>query len=422
MRDEKSFSAVFATVLGYSALFYVMQIFLVKAGFFTQYPVREALMNWDSIFYYTIAYEGYSYNNWISNTAFFVFYPWVWKLLHLGVYGICVFNILCYATGISVLYKLIGADRKELLLWLTLPSSMFIYVPYPEAFYFMVITLAMYGVIRGKRWLVWPCLFVAAMTRMNTMVMLPALLVMECIAADRKIWYKGLFTSMVHYALPVLSGLGLFIWYQHHVTGVWFAYFIKQRTMWGHEFHIPLFPLQTSHGPWLLWLNALALFTGVLSLYMMIRKAVQWLVKNKLAEDKLLVLSAGYFVLTMFQMLFYNHISAPANTTNLHGFHRYVFVTPYFMVFLHHFLSKVKYSLLQQCAVVLFANAVWLLCGSYEHLQQMLFFNFNCLLLVLLMNYANKQTERSMMMIVAINFFFQVMLMQRFLLNAYYPD
>lgn len=422
MKNERSLAGIFFTTLCYGALVYIMQLFMVKAGMFTQYPVEEALLHWDASFYKSIAYEGYFYSNWISNSGFFVFYAWIWKLLHANAYIMCAFNIVCYATGISLLYKMIGAERKELLLWLTLPSCMFIYVPYPEAFYFMLVTLVMYGIVNKKRWMVWPALFIAAMTRMNTMVMLPALLVMECIAHERKEWYKGVLTSIVHYALPVFAGLGLFLWYQYQATGVWFAYFKMQEQIWGHKFHIPVFPLQTSHGPWLLWLNALGLFICVASLLLMLRAGIQWLAKNKLFENKLLALSAGYFTLLMFQMVLYNHISAPAYTTNLHGLHRYAFVTPFFIIFLHHFTSKVKYTAPQQIGVLALGNLVWMLCGSYEHIQQLLYLNFNCLLLWLYMQYANKQTERSMMILVAIGFFLQVILLQRYLLDIYFPD
>ncbi|MCD6064653.1 MAG: hypothetical protein K0R82_2564, partial [Flavipsychrobacter sp.] len=217
----------------------------------------------------------------------------------------------------------------------------------------------------------------------------------------------------IWYALPLVTGTAIFIWYQYHELGVWFAFF-KQERHWGHEFAWPTFPLSTIHGPVMLWLNALALFVGFVSLVALIVRGLQWLRSLVPDTNRVRLFSFLYLTAVLFITLLFSSTWGHGKT-NVYDANRYALATPFFWVFLHHYLKEKEYTYRDFIVVFIVSNLFWLMFGSYLHIMQFVYFGFNTAIIMLYMVYAKKPLGWPAMAIAAFNFFIQVFGFQLYL-------
>jgi hypothetical protein len=405
----------FFTAFCYGTGMFMLQIFLYKCGMLHQFPTREALINWDAAFYHSIAYQGYSYNNWVSNTGFCPMFPWLWQLSHLGIYSICLLNIILFACGFVILSHIVQPIQTEKWVWLSTPSLYFAFIPYPEALFFLLIAVSFYGIVYNKRLYIWLALCAAALTRMNVIFLIPAFIIMELIANPRQEWISSLKKAIVNYCFPILAGIIIFIVVQYAITGVWFAYFIKQRTIWLHVYSNPRLPFQVASGHATAWLNALSLFVCLAGLVIAVRKVATWFSKNNIAADRLQILSCLYFTFSALYFILYSPKWGDQNTTNFVAAHRYIFASPFFFIFLNR-VSSAKYKWQHYLFAVVLANLCWLSFGAYVHIQELAYFNFSTLVVILYM--ASGKRNDIAIALIAISILMQIMQMQNFLASS----
>ena len=130
------FFKAFLFAFCYGILFYVLQFFFAETTMLNVRPDEVNLRSWDVTFYESIARGGYGSR--AHNTGFFILFPLLWKISHLGIWGICAFNLLSFAIGFAFLSQVAEeADKTTFLLWLTLPSLYFCFLPYTEALSFL---------------------------------------------------------------------------------------------------------------------------------------------------------------------------------------------------------------------------------------------------------------------------------------------
>ncbi|MCB9045962.1 MAG: hypothetical protein H6550_07465 [Chitinophagales bacterium] len=407
----------FFLALGYGVAVYILMPFLLRIGMLVEIPDSNNLLNWDAGWYYQIMKEGYHYTEGVaSNSAFFPLMPWVWKVLHVGVWGISFANLVFFSVGFACINAIYDLDARTRFLWLTIPSFYFVWIPYTEAMFVMFISLFFLGWVKQKRWLIWLGLFCVSLTRPTTMILAPALLITELITGSNKNWLPALKTFFVDYALPLFGGLAFFIWYEYYATGVWFAFF-KQEENWGHKFAWTIFPLNSMYGLRLLWLNAVALFLGLVSLLTLVRLGLLWLFKNK-NEDKLFVVSCLYFTGISLVTILFNPIWG-TSTTNVYDIHRYALVSPFFWVLLHRYSVTAVYKWYHYVAVLVLSNLFWLAFASYIHREYLLYFNCAGILMMMYMSLATKRIQWMPMALAAINFVVQVFMFQWYLEMIY---
>lgn len=409
----KMFFNNFFLVTGYAAIFFMVQYALFYMGFLNFPPNNETLIAWDAAWYESISKKGYIYWEAANNTGFYFFFPLVWRLSHLDALGISLLNTLFFAAGFAWFSQLYKFSVTERIIFLSIPSIFYMLVPYAESLFFLFSVACLYGIVHQKRWLIWLSLFLLAITRANAAIFFPVLLFAELLSNNRKEWLKSVSKAFVLYGLPLIIGLAVFVLYQYYETGIWFVYFKVQTAYWGRKFAMPVFPLGSSLGPKVLWLNALALFTGFVSLLVLLKEGVNWLLKNEVAKDKLLLIAKLYLVAVMFLILFFNP-TWEINRTNVFGAHRYMFASPFIMIFLYHFTGK-KYQVRDFIMIALLCNIFWLLFASYEHIRPLLYFNFNIFLVFLFMLSANGKLSWPPVAIIAINFLLQVIIFQQFI-------
>jgi hypothetical protein len=403
----------------YGILFYLLQFTFLKIGLFTSTPNSQTLLALDAGFYESIAREGYKTDS--NSSGFFILFPFIWRLLQQNLFAIILSNILFYSVGFSLITNLQDEkDETNWLLWLSLPSLFFVFVPYSDALFFMLSAIVLYTSKHKHYKTMFVSLILLSMTRATCILLIPAFFIMELMGDTNSMWLKSTRRFLTHYALPQLIGLFIFIFWQYKETGIWFIYFIKQSTVWDHHFSwtaIPLVNFEDSQAKHV-WLNALAMFIDLFAISTLVKYGIQWLKKNK-TFDKTLLVSLTYLSMVLLCILFMNPRYG-RNVTIIVGLHRYTFVTPFVLIVLHH-LTQLKITLKHIGYTFLITNLLFILFHAYLSLEQYTVITIlaNISILTFLFSINFKQATWLKMLLFAINLFIQLFYFQRFLISSY---
>lgn len=403
----------FSGVLLYGIIFYLIHFTLFHLGLTELKPATHTLLNWDATYYYSITEDGYLYSEeTYSNSGFFILFPLIWKLLQLNVWTVSILNAVFFATSFTIFTGLFNINFKHKLLWLTFPSLYITFVPYSEALFLLLSTLLVAAMIKKKNYLVFTCLFLLSLTRPITIVLLPALIIAEILNSDKKLFFNKSGSALLKYGLPLLIGTSLFVGYQYYETGVWFAYFKQQQMHWGHNFSMPTLPFGNAFGSRVLWLDAIALFIGFYALIRLVQVFINWLKNKREEHNKLLHLSYLFFTGMGLVTILFNPTWG-INATNIYDIHRYTFVSPFFLILLHHYSINKKLCWQQYLKLFLLLNFFWLFFRSYHHIQEFLYFNMASIYVMayftLQIKHLNKITYP---LLILFNIIFQVLLFQ----------
>ena len=407
----------FTLVVAYGLFIFCLQMFLYKIGITTVWPGTAALRSWDAAVYEEVSKIGYYYvNEQKSNGGVFILFPWVWHLLHVGIVGISMVNLLFFATGLTILTNIYPVNSNEKVLWLTTPSLYFMWVPYTEALFCMLTCIIFYAIVNQKKWLMWACLFIVSLCRPTAVFLIPSLLAMELLTNDREAGLKVFGSYLLNYALPTIAGNVAFVLVQYYYMGVWFPYYIGQSKYLGHKFSMPKLPFCTFYGgERITWLCAYAMIPCVIALILLGKKSYEWLFKNKKSDDKIWVLTLCYLPIILFVMIFFNP-KWGSGTTHLLGIHRYVFCSPFIFVFLYQMVSKPQtYKLKHFIFIFALCNIVFLSMLHYTHIQKFIFYNFITALVLAYMYHSINKRSWVVMAICAFNLLIQVSLFNQFM-------
>ncbi|RYD79643.1 MAG: hypothetical protein EOP53_09335 [Sphingobacteriales bacterium] len=201
--------------------------------------------------YNSIKTNGYSFNpEKQSNVAFFPGFPYFWRFLGVSARGITIVNIVIFYIGIFLWMHFFHPARNEVLLYLSLPSMMFIYLPYSEPLFFITCMIFLIGFQKNNTSLILTGLVLSSMTRSAGNIFIPALILLELISANRS-WKK-----LILYIGVSLLSIGLVSFIQFYQTGTWFG-FMQTQKHWDHHLSFPELPFRT-------WGNVLLLDAGAL--------------------------------------------------------------------------------------------------------------------------------------------------------------
>ena len=123
------------------AIFIYMLLFIVTLVGIQQIWSSELFdtihfLNWDADHYNFIKEKGYQ----DFRLAFFPLFPIIWRFLDVGVYAIILINSLIFFISFYILIKNLEIKGvKEILMYLSIPSFVFFYLPYSESIFFFVL-------------------------------------------------------------------------------------------------------------------------------------------------------------------------------------------------------------------------------------------------------------------------------------------
>ena len=418
MNTRKEFFNSLALAFLYGVIFYAVIFVMFQRGILRQVPDSDTFAAlWDGGWYRSVVERGYEYSDsTASNSAFFMLFPMVWKLTHLSGYGIAFLNIVFFAIGFGIFCTVYSFTVVEKLVLISVPSVYLCFVPYSESLSILFLSVAIWGMVKNKRYVIWIGLFFAALTRPPNTVLILAFLIAELVCSDRRSVFSSVKNYFLNYGIPTIAGLLFFTWYQYNDTGVWFAFF-KQEKQWGHEFKWPTFPFSSMNGLRILWLNGVAMFLGFISLLLLIKIGIKWLIKNKVYSDKILAVTFLFFTAMLLKTVFFMPTWV-TYSTNVFDIHRYVFISPFFWVFVHRYTKSGAYKPLDYLWVFLLSNAFWLLFHHYLHITYFVYFNFGTIFIMLYMLFANKKLSWPALVIFALQVFLMLDMFQTFISPA----
>ena len=320
----------------------------------------EDFLNWDAFHYHIIYTEGFN----LSNVAFFPLFPAIWSATGLSPIGISIFNLFLFLIAFYYLNKSLNNSSIETLLFLSIPSLIFMALPYTESIFFVGSVLILLGLKKDKFKMILGGLLIASLTRPVFTVFIPAFLITE-LMSQRNL--KSKLTRITLFITVAMSGLLISTYLQYKDTGVWFASF-KVQEQWNTYFRLPEFPLKSWAAGIPTRLDGLALLTGTISGIIVFLKMIKskYIKKLSLSQDEIFALS--YLAGVSLTVLFFRGGWLPS-------LNRYVFATAFFIVGFKVFLKfKMEVNWKTIFLTFLILNAYWLIFASYVHIQTILKF------------------------------------------------
>lgn len=311
---------------------------------------------WDAVHYSRIAEQGYD----LSSVAFFPGFPFFWKLTMLSAKGISALNLLLFLGAASFLSAFRNIPKSIFLLFLTIPSVLFMCLPYAEALVFLFSVLFLFFLVRRNILYASLALLVLSFFKPTVGVFIPVVLISELLFfRDDKDRFKRLFAFCVAVFAGTISVLLIQFWY----VGDFFAFF-KAQSQWGNHPGFPKFPLSTWNQSQVIWIDAAAFVFGGISVIILFKLFID---RTKIqAENRVeLVYSALFIAGSCGYVLFFRD-------GMLFSLNRFVFAVPFALVILNSFRSQISIPFRKYMYLLLALLVVSLVFGSYMHIQSLM--------------------------------------------------
>jgi len=325
----------------------------------------ESFFFFDAQHYFQIVQHGYT----IGETAFFPFFPFVWKFLNLSPLGISIVNSIIYFISFFTICRLLNLKNFEIVLYSFIPSIVFFFQPYSEAFFYFFTSLLIFGFIKKNDTIIILGLVLSGFCRPTAVIFLPSLFLVYLIDNETSL------KKFVVYSSFVIISFLLVMFFQFLQTNVWFSFFEVQKSGWGNYLRIPTIPLNTWGGDNLLRYDSLAFYSGIfIGFYIL--KLLFYKSKNKTIKvSSEVVFSLGFIFFTVITILFFRG-------GMLFSLNRFVFATVFFPIVLNHYF-KLEISFTKKDVVLMFLFLLISYClffGAYQHIQKFLKFLFTAVI------------------------------------------
>jgi len=326
MEELKKFILSYRIPVIFILLAVCLYCFLYTIGIVNNIPDSNNLLQWDSGWYKSVSDLGYQFKpDQQSNTAFFPLFPYIWKLTHLGIGKMSLFNYCIYIFSIGLINYYFKLSKQAVVFCMTLPSLFFMITPYTEALFFLFGVLISIGYFRQKYWLLFLGIFLSCLTRSASNLFLPALIFAELVTGIYRKSAREIMINIIKVILPVILAIAIVNIIQHYQTGVWFAY-SKTLKYWNIVFGMPNYPFKTWGGYKLLWLDAPAFFISVMAAVLVFMMAYKVIVKHRpVTYNPLTVFVFSTLALYVPWVLFYKY-------GDCFSINRYIYCSPFLVI------------------------------------------------------------------------------------------
>jgi len=362
------------------------------------------LLNWDAAHYFEIVHEGYKN----ENVAFFPLFPFFWKFIHASVAGISILNGLMYIFSMAWLAEAFNFKNKNLLLLSSIPSLIFMFLPFSEAIFFIAASILLIGLKKDNHALVYSGLILASMARPVATIFIPAILVTSYLCRGEK---PVILKKTILQLIFCVMGLFLVFILQFYETGKWFTFFEYQKN-WNNYLRLPVIPLSSWSGGYIVRLDAMAFFFGLAAIAWLVYFIIKSTKSSIGAYDKPLIFSLCYLAFLTCTILF-------TKGGSFNSFNRYLFVSPFLIFALNRFLETQSFNWKNLVIVFISSSVIWLLFASYVHIQYFLKFEllsvYLCLLFLCTHTLNKRMSSMGFVAVALINIYFLITFMNRFL-------
>ncbi len=310
----------------------------------------QKLENWDSKIYRCLAERMYDptqecFGN--VRAAFFPLFPLVWKQTRLSAIGVSVMNYCLFFLGLAWLtlffYRVSISEQIILFgLMLTLPSAIIFYIPYSEALFLALATVAVTGMIQKKYWVYFIAILLLSMVRVASVFVLLAIVGVELWGRVPSRPIKETLIVLFYKSIPFVIGYILVFTMQYYYTGSWSAFMEAHQLWdagvkgfdrigdWSHE----------SFGLSSYTLFYICLPVTLFVLYLLFRsrsdRITRWKDSVRSEDERYLVLISCLYI---FGILLFTLLTSGGN---IHSFYRFVLASPFFYISLAILMRKVS--------------------------------------------------------------------------------
>ncbi|MCR9287157.1 MAG: hypothetical protein NXI23_07160 [Bacteroidetes bacterium] len=336
--DANSFLKV---IFGHLIVLISLYTIFYLVGQFSITPTSETVIQYDAGWYQKISQGGYFEDEkGHSGVAFFPLFPIIWRFFQLSPIGICILNTSFFYLAFWGVSKIFNLKIKEILLYLSISSILFFYLPFAESVFFLTSSMALIGIFKsnqknkhryGWKGLAIVGLLLASMTRPSMLFFFPAIFFMEFIHYKKR---SDTIQNILVYSFSVILGMMIVVWIQYNATGEWFAFFNTQSEQWDNKLQLPQLPFRTWGGSKRMWLDGLAFCSTLAAFLFCTRWFWKWILNQFLLEKKppkAVLFSMVYLTMAGVFTVFF-HGEDPIGGTTLMAMNRYVFATPFFLL------------------------------------------------------------------------------------------
>ena len=192
----------------------------------------ENVLHWDGTHYYSIKEKGYSADeDW--RFAFFPLFSYIWKASTLSPSNVIFLNFFLLAVGLLLLAYLFKQKWQNILLVLSLPMFAVFLIPYTEATFFLMFSIAIFGYMKDKYWLYFAAMVLASLSRNTILLVFPAILCAEMLFFIKERNIRQSLFRLCMGCLPVLVGTALMSLIQYGYGSGSVFKFIEVQKYWG---------------------------------------------------------------------------------------------------------------------------------------------------------------------------------------------
>ena len=390
--------------IGIYILLFALTIFTIQQIWIKDLLNSINFLYWDAEHYNFIrenGYQGY-------RVAFFPLFPLIWRFFSVGTYGIVLINVIIYLSSFYILVKTLKIRSvSEIAIYLSIPSFIFFYLPYSESIFFLCSILILIGLKSNKDNFVYVGLFFAILSRPAFSVFIPALIIAEILNKNK----DKIYLRIGIYLIITIIGVMIVAIIQYMDTGEWFKFFSAQKG-WGNKLQIPKIPLTSWAGGFIVRTDGFAFLIGLLAGGYLTALIFNF---NRLREkmiSKEVIFSLAYLGgITLSVLLF--------RGGSLFSLNRFVFATPFIIVVINYWINQeFRFKNKQLYLIFGLVFLLWMLFGSYVHIQAII--KFTLLSLYVLLLFAIKSDNHlikkySFLLLIITNFTFQIIFYLRFL-------
>lgn len=333
------------------------------------WPTSGSLVRYDAIFFREIRDTGLiTYvPGTPCNAGFSPVFAYVWRWLHVSALVMSLINFLLFAGALLVLARELKLSARQVLFYLAIPSTMFFFIPYCEAFFFVAGVVLIRGLQKENLSLSCLGFFLTGIVKSSALLFIPAILFLAIVSSAKKPLKDTLAKGLLYAASSALGLLSVAL-VQYLQTGVWLAFAKAQVGGWQHTFQWPALPFTTWDNARMLWLDSAAFLTGILAFITCLVLLCKRLLQRTNSENPAFLFSSAYLGMVMLYILFFHSKDGATGTTSIMSANRYVFATPFFPVFFyrfraHLFASRYKYLV----GALLLLGCLWLFGITLNH-------------------------------------------------------
>jgi hypothetical protein len=304
---------------------------LLKFDVVQVFPNNYNLYKWDVFWYDQIKENGYLYlPSQTCNLAFFPLFPYMWKLLNLSAIYMSVINVLLFTFSYCSLIKRFNVSRLQLLILLSIPSTLFFFLPYSESLFFVGGATIIAGYRSADLRIKCLGLLICGLCRSASSLFIPVLLIVETAiylngTGDRKKMGINIAVTVATCLLTLMMVACI----QGVQTGKWFYFFTVQK-FWLRHWLIPALPFTTTDPQRIMALDASAQVLGCIASYFSLKWVVNYLAFKKTAKawtfDPALLFSVFFIAgITVLGTFFTFNIF---QETSIWSINRFIFCSP----------------------------------------------------------------------------------------------